>query len=169
MTTSILTDAEIRALSQGDNPLVSEAPDFNLQLQPAGFDVTTRRVTRLGGVSRIGGPYRSRVAEEDEVEESDGWCLLDTGAYLIHLNEFTRLPQNVVAFAYPRSTLFRCGASLSSGVWDSGFEGRGRLGLHVAGVTQLEIELHAPIAQLVFHRTNGSENGFGFNEFYVER
>ena len=165
---SILTDVEIRELTAGNVPLITDAPDFDEQLQPSGFDLTVRKVTKLGGSSRLGLPYQSRVATEQPVEPIGDAYVLSPGSYLVYVNEFTRFPLDVVGFAFARSTLFRCGGSLSAGVWDPGFEGRGRLGLSVSGVDALEVQLNAPIAQLVFHRTNGSGEGFKFNEYYRE-
>jgi len=98
----------------------------------------------------------------------DGFYHLEPGAYLIYVNEFTRIPREITGLALPRSTLFRCGGILSTGVWDGGFEGRGRLGLFVIGVNELLIEQAAPIAQIVFHDAPGVQQGFQFNEFYRE-
>ena len=164
-----ISDKRIQKLCEGDNPLISDAPNFDEQLQPAGFDLTVKSITRQSGSGQVGGPYRSKVADEEEVKVAeDGFYSLSPGAYLIYVNEFTRIPRELTGLALPRSTLFRCGGILATGVWDGGFNGRGRLGLFVMGVEELRIEQNSPIAQIVFHEAPGVEIGFQFNEFYKE-
>ncbi|MGW0264827.1 dCTP deaminase domain-containing protein [Nocardia beijingensis] len=162
-------DGQIRKLCESNPPLIKDAPDFETQLQPAGFDVTVKSVARLSGSATIGKPYGNRVAHESPMAPIDGYYELVPGAYIVYINEYVSLPDSVSGLAVPRSTLFRCGASLSSGLWDPGFSGRGRLGLYVPnGIEILYVEDHAPIAQLIFFPTNPVEKGFQFNEFYRE-
>jgi deoxycytidine triphosphate deaminase len=64
--------------------------------------------------------------------------------------------------------LFISGGKLKKGVWDSVFEGQGRLGLFIMGVNSIKIEQNSPIGQFMFFRSSGAERGFQFNEFYHE-
>lgn len=89
------------------------------------------------------------------------------GMHLVYINEYTSIPNELMGLAFPRSTLFRCGGVLQSGVWDGGFRGRGRFGLLVQGVDELRIEHNSPIAQLIFFRAANVGEGFKFNEFYI--
>jgi dUTP pyrophosphatase len=167
--TALLSDAEIRELVlHASPPLLSGYLDFEAQLQAAGFDVTVQRIVRLEGEAQIGGPYESRPASEVEVAARDGLYSLSPGSYVAYLNEVTAFPLDVAGIALPRSTLFRCGGTLSSGLWDPGFHGRGRLGLSVAGVSSLAITTNCPIAQIAFFRLSPAERGFQFNQFYVK-
>ncbi|KKQ93716.1 MAG: Deoxyuridine 5'-triphosphate nucleotidohydrolase [candidate division CPR2 bacterium GW2011_GWC1_39_9] len=165
---AVLSDREIRDLCNSSPPLIEDFIDFEHQLQPTGFDVTVKKIVRLSGEAQIGNPYHNKVASESDVKITDGWYVLKSGFYVIYINEFTNIPNNLMGLAFPRSTLFRCGGTLQSGVWDGGFKGRGRLGLCVSGVTHLRIEENCPIAQLVFFPAFGVEKGFQFNEFYRE-
>ena len=166
--TALLSDTEIRELCKSDTPLLADFIDFDRQLQPTGFDVTVRGVHQLVGVSQIGGPYNSKVAEEVLIRPQESYYTLAPGAYLININEYVALPNEIMGLIFPRSTLFRCGGILQSGVWDGGFNGRGRLGLLIQGVQELKIEENCPIAQMVFFRSNNVDEGFKFNEFYKE-
>lgn len=163
---AILSDKKIRTLCNTSEPLIADAPDFEQQLQPAGFDVTVRSIVRMHGNSQIGGPYRSKVAAETEMDLREGRYLLDEGPYLVYINEYTRIPLGISATVFPRSTAFRCGCILQSGLWDSGFCGRGRLGIFVPSGIQVSIEHNAPIAQLVFLESPDIETPFQFNQFY---
>ena len=166
MSFALLNDLEIRALTEkADQPLLSGYLDFDTQLQPSGFDVTVRNISRLFGRARLGGPYQSKIASEEAVEAVDDIYVLRPGSYIVQLNEVTAFPLEIAGLALPRSTLFRCGATLSSGLWDPGFHGRGRLGMTV-GIDELEIMQDAPFAQLIFFRTSQAGEGFAFNDFY---
>lgn len=165
-TPGLLSEGEIRALITATPPLLEGYLDLDAQLQPAGFDVTVQRLVKPSGRGTLGGPYRTKIPTELDVELSDIGYRLDVGFYIVYLNEVTRLPADVAGVALPRSSLFRCGAALHSGVWDPGFHGRGRLGLHVINSDGLVIEHQAPFAQLMFYRLSQQTKGFQFNEFY---
>ena len=166
--TSMLADREIRELCQQETPLIKDAPDFDLQLQSSGFDLTVKRITKMKGNATVGGPHRSSVAAEEDISPIDGWFALKQGAYLVYVNEYTNIPNDLAGLVFARSTLFRSGGMLETGVWDSGFQGRGRLGLFVIGVDSIRIEHNQPIGQIVFFRTSGAEKGFQFNEYFIE-
>lgn len=165
---TVLSDRRIRELCEQESPLIRDAINFKEQLQPAGFDVTVRSVARLVGNATIGGPYQSHVAQEITVEPSEGFYSLKPGPYLVYINEYTAIPAHITGLVLPRSTLFRCGGILQSGAWDSGFNGRGRLGLFVPDGITLSIQTDAPIAQIIFFDSPGVENLFAFNQFHVE-
>jgi dUTP pyrophosphatase len=165
---AVLSDIEIRALCVGDKPLIIDAPDFEKQIQPTGFDVTVKRITKMEGCTTVGGPNRSKVAEEYDVELVDGYYNLAPGAYLVYINEYTNFPDNIVGLAFARSILFRSGGMLETGVWDAGFSGRGRLGLFVYGVESMRIEQGCHLAQLIFLKSSRVGKGFEFNYLYKE-
>lgn len=167
-SSAVISDKEIKELCSGELPLIRDAIDFSTQLQPTGFDVTVQKITRMTGIGQIGGPYQSQVAKEEEIKANNGWYTLDAGSYLVYINEYVNIPKDLMGLAFPRSTLFRSGGMLQTGVWDGGFQGRGRLGLFVVGIDHLKIQEQCPIAQLVFFRSANVENGFQFNEFYKE-
>lgn len=165
---AILSDNDIRKLCKQDPPLLKDFLDFETQLQPTGFDVTVRNIVRLQGNAQIGGPYHNKVATEISIKKKDGYYKVKPGMYIVYINEYTSFPNELMGMVFPRSTLFRAGGILQSGVWDGGFCGRGRLGLLVQGVDELLIEHNCPIAQMVFFRSANVEEGFKYNEFYID-
>lgn len=165
---AVLSDSEIRILCEGENPLIKDFINFDVQLQATGFDVTVRKITKMHGNSQVGGPYKSIVAKEEDIMAKEGWYILSPGAYLIYINEYTNIPKNLMGLVFARSSLFRSGGMLQTGVWDGGFQGRGRLGLYILGVNEIKIEENCPIAQMVFFRACNVERGFQYNKFYKE-
>jgi len=86
--------------------------------------------------------------------------------YVIEYGEVIEIPDNHVGFVYPRSRVMRCGAWLSTAVWDSGYRGKGEGGL--IPLTGIELEEDMRIAQIVFAKTeeleqqyDGQHNGEG--------
>lgn len=165
---AVLGDVEIRALCKNDPPLISDFLNFESQLQSTGFDITVKRITRLHGTAALGEGKHSRVAAEQAVEPAEGKYLLTPGAYLVYINEYTAIPNDIMGLVFARSTLFRSGGMLETGIWDGGFRGRGMLGLYVMGVETLYVDVQAPIAQITFFRTGQVERGFQFNEYWRE-
>ncbi|WP_431230444.1 dCTP deaminase domain-containing protein [Paenarthrobacter nicotinovorans] len=168
MNKSILSDAEIRLRCSGDSPLASGAPNFEEQLQPAGLDVTVQKIARLTGHARIGKPYQNQVASENDVPLNNGWFDLTPGSYILYLNERFDIPHDLAGLVLPRSTLIRCGGALESGLWDPGFQGKGRLGLNIPFMEKISIQKDGPIGQIIFFQMNQAERGFQFNEFYID-
>ncbi|MFB4316989.1 hypothetical protein [Actinomadura sp. 21ATH] len=164
----MLADKEIIELINADPPLIRDFRSLAEQLQPAGFDVTVRKITAPRGEARLGGPHRSRVATESEILLEEGFYRLCPGYYIFYLNEYLSLPKDIAGIALARSTLMRCGGWLSSGLWDPGFRGRGRLGLSVANPAGLLVEADSPFAQISFFRLSGQSKGFQFNQYYAE-
>lgn len=158
----IIGGAELRRLIvERDPPLVSDWVDLEVQLQPAGFDLTVREVRRFSGAGYIDfDNSRRRVAESELVPFSDGKVHLGRGAYLLVFNEYLRLPHDIMAIARPRSSLLRCGATVETAVWDPGYEGRGRALLVVFNEHGITLERNARVVQLVFLRVQGAGPGY---------
>ncbi|MEV8440444.1 hypothetical protein AB0425_23945 [Actinosynnema sp. NPDC051121] len=158
---------EIRKLSHSEQtPLISGAIDFDTQLQPAGFDVTVQRIVRVSGRGRMNTDFSSELPAEEEISMRDGVYHLTSGPYLFYLNEIIALPLNIAGLVVPRSSLIRCGAILSSGLWDPGFHGRGRLGISVVNESGILIEGNAPLAQMIFFKNDEAAQGFRWNAYY---
>ncbi|MFD6734029.1 hypothetical protein ACFWDZ_23240, partial [Micromonospora aurantiaca] len=122
-----------------------------------------KQVTRLSGRSRLGLGDDVVVAPGKPVPAPNGVYELPPGRYLFDLNEITVFPLDVAGLVVPRSTLTRCGATLSSALWDPGFHGRGRVAVSVGGVDVLEIAQDVAFAQLVFFNLEAAEEGFAYN------
>ena len=65
------------------------------------------------------------------------------------------MPLDLVAFIFPRSTLFRCGVSLRTAVVDPGYRGRLTIGIKNETKHEFKLEKHARIAQIVFCLVKG--------------
>jgi len=151
---SILSGGEIRRLIQSSQPLVSGYIDLERQLQPAGFELTVAEVFAFKGSGSLGfkdedrrlPPFRPiRLSAER-------FTRLPPGAYLVRYNEVVRLPPNLLALIFPRSSLMRSGAILYTAVWDPGYHGRGQGLLNVYNPHGFKLKLNARIGQLVFIR-----------------
>ena len=60
--------------------------------------------------------------------------------------------QDVMALAYPRSTLLRCGVTVFTAVWDPGYSGRAEALLVVHNPVGFRLYENARVVQLVFTR-----------------
>jgi dUTP pyrophosphatase len=95
-----------------------------------------------------------KVPETSEMKwESDSLCLAQ-GSYKITYNEIIHMPMDLVALARPRSSLLRCGATVETAVWDSGYEGRSESLLVIHNPLGLELRRNARVVQLVFFKNS---------------
>ncbi len=153
--TGALSRAAIADLIAGDPPLLEEYRDFNVHLQPNGFDVSVRSVSHYHADSTpgsIGVLDADRALPENSMLafDSDGWLHLNPGPYLITLNEVVNLPRHIMALARPRSSLLRSGVAIHTAVWDAGYSGRSQALLTVHHPAGFRIQRNARVAQLVF-------------------
>lgn len=158
-----LDEQDLRALIGHAPPLLERITDLDIQLQPGGIDLCVAGVRRIVGAGTLGGPGRSRIPDEVPVEPANGSYALGPGFYLFIVAEIVHLPLDVAALVFPRSTLVRCGASMTTGVWDPGFSGEGRLGVTVSNPDGIRVEVGTTFAQMVFFRLPRSTRGFAHN------
>jgi len=123
--------------------------DSNIQVQPAGVDLTVRKVYAFTSPAYIGFKNR-KLAEVTEIEPANGAWRLGPGAYKVMFNEVVKVPNDVVGLCFPRSSLLRSGVIFTCTVWDPGYVGRGEGLLTVLNPQGLELEVGARVAQLVF-------------------
>jgi len=116
------------------------------QVQPNGVDLTLGAVYEQAEPGRLGCDGKT-VGDRREVEPTDGWYQLETGAYVVEYGDRVVIPDGHVGFLYPRSSLLRNSCMLDTAVWDAGYEGRGEGLLEVHH--PIELEPGARIAQLV--------------------
>lgn len=88
--------------------------DRDIQAQICGVDLTARSIERFVSSGSIDlDNSERRVAETEAVQfGGDEWVFLEQGAYLVTFNEIVKVPLDMMAFALPRSSLLRCGATL---------------------------------------------------------
>ena len=123
-----------------DNP---EGAGFDLrageiyQLKSSGFlNIETRRTPEVELLGRYSPQTPARV------------LLVPREYYLVKIIEEITLDPDMVGIFHPRSTLFRSGVVLQTGVHPPGYSGAPTFGLHVAGPFSFELELGSRIAHV---------------------
>jgi dUTP pyrophosphatase len=141
-----------RLIEQGESPLLKDYIDLEAQLQPNGFDVTVREVSRYAGQGQIGARSGDRQLPELLPLEwgADGWLALEPGPYHILYNEIVSLPDTLMALGRPRSSLGRSGVTIHTAVWDAGYSGRSTSLLSVLNPEGFRVQRDARAMQLVF-------------------
>lgn len=148
----VLSRQEIEALIAGSPPLIGDMPDPASQIQPNGVDITLDAVSVFEGSGTIAVSNTERVLPETvELEFNNGLVHLSPGAYHVRFNETVALPDWLMAYARPRSSLLRAGVALHTAVWDAGYAGRGASLMVVYNPGGFTVARNARIAQLVFH------------------
>jgi dUTP pyrophosphatase len=151
MNTTILTDREIRARLLSKPLLLEGLRDESSQIQPCGVDLTVRTISRFMTAGTIDFDNSGRVLpERTPIPWEDNFASLVQGAYHIVYNEVVNLPRDIMALAYPRSSLLRCGVTLHTAVWDPGYSGRAESLLVVHNPCGFHLGEGARVAQLVF-------------------
>jgi len=142
-----------------------------VQIQPNGIDLTVLQIESFRSSGVIG--FTDRVKPETEViynpccETARGYELKPTeSAYLIRYAEYVRIPNDLIALVYPRSSLMRMGATIYTAVWDSGYEGRG-VGL-LKVFNPITIKYRARVAQMIFLECNRGRTYNGEYKYETE-
>ena len=154
----VLSQESIRRLLAGANPLVDQIRSIEHQLQPQGVDLTVEAVWRFLGRGALG-PER-QLPLRGPVQLADGWYRLSPGPYVITLHESLNMPLDLMALAFPRSTLLRCGARLGTAVIDAGYHGQLEALLLVENPFGLDLAADATICQVVFFPLNATVEGY---------
>ena len=147
-----LTREDIVKLLNVKPPLVADMPDKDNQIQPNGIDLTIKDVSMFSSAGTISVDNKNRVLSSVSPLVFDGLDRLDLlpGCYLITCNEIVNLPRNIMALAYPRSSLLRCGVSVHTAIWDAGYSGRSQSLMVVYNPQGIRIYRNARFIQLVF-------------------
>jgi dUTP pyrophosphatase len=153
-TAGVLNRQAIEALLDRVPPLLDNLPDRANQLQPNGIDITLAAVARFRGPGFLGRTNEERVLPqtEDLPFGPDDTLYLPPGTYQVRFNEVVNLPDWLMAYARPRSSLLRSGVALHTAVWDAGYSGRGMSMLVVYHPAGFRVARDSRICQLVFHR-----------------
>jgi len=122
-------------------------------LSCSGYDL------RIGKIYRISGSCFLRKADRKlpEIEEipEERYSLARGEYLLLESLEKVNMPKNLAARILPRSTVFRCGASLITALVDPGYQGTLTMGLVNLGSEKFEIEKGSRIAQIIFEEILG--------------
>ena len=145
-----LSRESIRKLIQGPDALIADYLDLEHQLQPNGFDVTLRSVSRFSSAGELNETTTSLAAIEDLAWDASGRLHLTHGPYLAVINERIDLPLNIMALMRPRSSLLRSGVALHTAVWDAGYRGRSQVMLTVYNPHGFCLSQNSRVGQLIF-------------------
>lgn len=150
---TMLSRDELRERIDGETPLVENMIDKDTQLQPNSVELTLRTVESLKGLGAVDFDNSQRqVPQSENLEfDSEGWILLAPGTYKVTFNEIVNIPLDLAAIARPRSSLLRCGVTVESAVWDSGYRGRSESMLVVHNPHGFRVRKNARLLQLVFY------------------
>ncbi|MHC1573086.1 MAG: deoxyuridine 5'-triphosphate nucleotidohydrolase [Candidatus Syntropharchaeales archaeon] len=132
--------------------LVDGMIDPDLQIQPNGVDLTLMTVERIVDAGAVDFDNSNRKISSSvklSFDES-GWIELKQGVYKIIFNEWVEIPLDCMAIAFPRSSLLRCGVTIETAVWDSGYSGRSEALLLVMNPAGFRVKRGARLLQMVF-------------------
>lgn len=150
---TVLTDRDIRRMLRVTPPLLEGISDEATQIQSCGVDLTVRTISRFESGGALGYDNADRVlADTTPLPWNEGWVELPAGSYHVVYSEQVNLPEDIMALAYPRSSLMRCGVTVYSAVWDPGYSGRAEALLVVHNPHGFRLKQGGRIAQLVFTR-----------------
>ena len=158
----------------GKNNLIEDYINLDKQLTPNGFDLTVSSVFSFDSAGSLDFSNSQRLIpkgielfpQKEKPEDKYGWWQLKKGGYKIRTNETVNLPNNLIAFAFSRTSVLRMGAFTQHGVWDAGFKGKGEFILVVTNPYGFKLKENARIAQLVFF---GVEETEGYSGVYKEK
>lgn len=130
----------------------------------AGFDLRAAEIYRVSSPGFLGLMERkSSDVEiiEQYVEGENREVVLHPGeAYLVKIVEEIALDDDMLGIFHPRSTLFRSGVVLQTGVHPPGYVGAPTFGLYVAGKHPFRLELGARIAHINILKIEGRSSRY---------
>ena len=158
---------EIERLIKERN-LIEDYLNLEIQITPNGFDLTAGGIFEFDTQGALDFSNKERqVPEGKEVllqrekpQDKFGWWNLKKGIYKIRTNEVINLPRDLIAIAFPRTSLLRMGAFTVHGVWDAGFMGKSEFVLVVENIHGIRLKQNARIAQLAFLRIKETKAGY---------
>jgi deoxycytidine triphosphate deaminase len=135
--------------------LVENVDENNIQ--PSGVDLRVKAVYRLKNGGYLGVKDR-RTPDIEVVDKEVGKkVVLNPNEFvLVETMEKVNMPNDVSAIVLPRSSLFRCGASLHTAVVDPGYIGTLTFGMKNLSQFPFEIEIGSKIGQIVFEEVKGN-------------
>lgn len=163
----VLNIKEIEKLVK-EKSLVADFIDLGTQLTPNGFDITVKSIFEFDSEGKLDFSNKERVTPQgkelipkrERGEDKFGWWHLKKGAYKIVSNEIVNLPNDLIAIAFPRSSLLRMGGFCHNGVWDAGFKGRSEFILVVENPHGIKVKQNARLIQLVFISIDEVDKGY---------
>ncbi|WP_406660573.1 deoxyuridine 5'-triphosphate nucleotidohydrolase [Methanolobus sp. ZRKC3] len=150
---TMLSRDELKKRIECNPPLIENTIDTNTQLQPNSVELTLKGIESLESAGAVDFDNSEREIPTSKLIEFDdeGWASLEPGTYKVTFNEIVNIPLDLAAIARPRSSLLRCGVTVESAVWDSGYRGRSESMLVVYNPHGFKLKKGARLLQLVFY------------------
>ena len=160
--TAVLSREDIHQLLQQEPPLIEGHINLEEQMQPNGIDLTLREVALFQSSGNIAVNNAQRQVSDlaPLIFDGLGFIQLIPGAYIITYNEIVHLPKNIMALAFPRSSLLRCAVTVHTAVWDAGYHGRAQSLMVVYNPHGVRLQRNARIVQLVFLQLTRETEGY---------
>ncbi len=148
-----------------NNGMINSMIDSSIQIQPNGIELTVGRIERFIGKGSIDFSNIHRKLPKTEPIpwkkcQSGEWVTLSSGCYKVIFNEIVKIPKNMCAIAFPRSSLMRMGITVETAVWDAGYVGRSEALLIVYNPVGVDIQKGARFIQLIFMKLNSEQEGY---------
>ena len=142
----------IRGIDIYKMKLIENMIEPKLQIQPAGVELTLKEVETIEDTGSIDLTNKNRKIPKTKRLKFDkeGKIRLKKGTYKIRYNEIVKIPQQMIAIAYPRSSLIRSGATIFTAIWDPGYVGRSESLLLVLNDKGITLEKNARLIQLIY-------------------
>ena len=157
-----------------DKKLIEGYFDIEKQLTQNGFDLTVEKVFEFNGQGAVDFSNKERIIPackeiipiKANYDDKYDWWRLQKGVYKVRTNETINIPNDLMGFAFTRTTLLRAGAFTQNGVWDAGFSGKSEFLLVVENPAGLDLIQNARVVQIVFSHIN--EVGEGYSGIYKD-
>jgi dUTP pyrophosphatase len=136
------------------------------QQQPCGIDLTLKTISQWTSNATLDFDNTKReAAQRSEIPfDAQDRITLHPGAYLVDFNETVKVPCDCMATMFPRSSLWRSGVIISSGIIDAGYQGALGALLEVVNPHGLVLYRDAKVSQIIFEMM--SETVPGYNGVY---
>lgn len=123
-----------------------------------GYDLTIKEVKQIMGGTVLSDKTEVLPYLEVATFAKDGKTVynLSPGSYSLTFEQGVKLPSNKTAFIRHRSSILRCGAIITSGVYDPGFEVDEMGGVLIA-TRPITIEKGARVAQIIIFDNSQAE------------
>jgi len=154
----MLIDKEIKKWIAQDK-MIQNYINLDIQLQPNGFDLTIKDIMMFTDERE---PYidfankNRRISSTIPILLAGGEYHLEQGIYLFRANEIFKMPDKVVGWGMPRSTLSRCGIVLNSAVLDAGYSGHLVFVMYIPRA--ITFSKNARFVQMIFFKLNEAPN-----------
>jgi len=128
----------------------------------AGFDLRVGEIYEIVGEGFLG--VKERQTPElklvAQVEKDKDFVLKPGRYYVFKTIEQVNLPEDIVAWSYSRSTLYRSGIIIKGGQINPGYQGGLSMGIVNLSSKPFRLELGARVVHVVFSRVEGGGSAY---------